>query len=45
MMIFVQLGTKLCKKCKQRKPIKGGWQSKLGNGFICAECKVARAKA
>jgi hypothetical protein len=43
--MYVNLGVKLCRKCKQRKPTKGGWQSKIGSGFVCAGCRSARPKA
>jgi hypothetical protein len=33
------LGTKVCKKCGERKPLKGGKQSRDGYGFLCAGCK------
>jgi hypothetical protein len=33
------LGTKLCPKCKQRKPVKGSAQTRDGKMLACAECK------
>jgi hypothetical protein len=33
------LGTKLCPKCKQRKPVKGSTQTRDGKMVACAGCK------
>jgi uncharacterized protein YlaI len=36
----VLLGTKLCPKCKQRKPTKGSHQTRHGQMVACKDCKA-----
>jgi hypothetical protein len=38
-VMFTQLGTKLCPRCNQRKPVKGSQQTRDGRMIACAGCK------
>jgi hypothetical protein len=41
--VRVLLGTKLCPKCKQRKPVKGSTQTRQGQMVACKDCRGVRS--